>query len=275
MSRPDPSEIGALVRLVAREELLPRHRALAAHQVFAKPSDADPDDIVTEADLALERRLGPELEARLPGSVAVGEEAATLDPSILRAIGGERPCWVIDPLDGTKNFAAGGEAFGTMVALVRAGETLAGWIYLPIEDRLFTAERGAGAFCDGERLDARATPAGDPPAGTLYTGFMPEATRDRVASAAAGAFRPRPIPGSAAIEYTNLVRGRKDFVVYFRLHPWDHAPGALLLTEAGGAVRRRDGVAYRPVDANAVTLVTRDADRWQALRERLGLAPPG
>lgn len=269
--RLDLAAVGALVRGVSREELLPRHRRLASHQIFAKASEQDPDDIVTEADLALEQRLGPELTALLPGSTVVGEEAAAADPTLLKDLAGERPCWVIDPLDGTKNFAAGSDAFGTMVALARNGETLAAWIYLPIADQLYSAERGAGAFCGGERLDAREPPPSDPPVGTLYTGFMPEPTRAAVLAAAAGTFAPRPIPGSAAIEYTTLVRGGKDFVVYFRLHPWDHAPGALILHEAGGTARGLDGIPYRPTARHGVTLVTRDASRWEELRRRLGL----
>ena len=269
----DPERVGALLREMAREELLPRHRRLAEHQIFAKPSEADPDDIVTEADLAVEGRLGPELVGLLPGSVMVGEEGATADPSILAAIAGDAPAWVLDPLDGTKNFAAGSDAFGTMLALVRRGETLASWIHLTVSGRLFVAERGAGAFCEGRRLDARWASAPELPLGTLYTAFMPAGTRRAVLAAAEGAFEPRPIPGSAAIEYTNLVTAGKDFVVYFRLHPWDHAPGALLLEEAGGAVRHLDGQPYRPTDRHAVTLVTRDASGWELLRARLGLHP--
>ncbi|CAG1010253.1 Fructose-1, 6-bisphosphatase/inositol-1-monophosphatase [Myxococcaceae bacterium] len=273
MRNVDPEKVGSLLRKVATSEILPRHRSLAGHEIFAKPNEIDPDDIVTEADFAVERWLGGELEALLPGSVVVGEEAATVRPALLAALAGDAPVWVLDPLDGTKNFAAGSDAFGTMLALVRRGETLASWIHLTVDDRLFVAERGAGAFADGVRLDSRSRVLEDPPAGTLYTAFMPPATRAAVASAARGAFAPRPIPGSAAIEYTNLVLGRKDFAVYFRLHPWDHAPGALLLAEAGGAARHPDGRAYRPTDAHAITLVCRDAAAWETLRARLGLSP--
>lgn len=272
----DFSQVGEILRHVAREELLPRLRKLAGHQIFAKPSAADPDDIVTEADLAVERRLGAELTGLLHGSVLVGEEGASADPRLLAAIAGDAPAWVLDPLDGTRNFAAGNDAFGTMLALVRRGETLASWIHLTVSDRLFVAERGAGAYCNGARLDGRFGEVPDPPVGTLYTGFMPAATRGAVLAAAEGRYLPRPIPGSAAIEYTNLVTAGKDFVVYFRLHPWDHAPGALLLAEAGGSLRHPDGRPYRPTDRDQVTLASRDAGAWEALRARLGLPPtPG
>lgn len=275
MESVDPVRVGEILRHVAREELLPRHRKLAGHQIFAKPNEVDPDDIVTEADLAVEGRLGPELTSLLPGSVLVGEEGATADPRLLEAIGGDAPAWVLDPLDGTKNFAAGSDAFGTMLALVRRGETLASWIHLTIPDRLFVAERGAGAFCDGSRLDSRFVRLPESPVGTLYTAFMPAGTRDAVLAGAEGTYLPRPIPGSAAIEYTTLATAAKDFVVYFRLHPWDHAPGALLLEEAGGSVRHPDGRPYRPVDRHEVTLAVRDRSGFEALRERLGLPGPG
>jgi len=268
---PDVLEVGELVRAIGLEELLPRHRALESHQIHAKPSESDPEDIVTEADLTVERRLGPALAALLPGSRVVGEEAVAQGTARVETVGAEAPVWVVDPLDGTRNFAAGAEGFGTMVALVHGGETVAAWIHLTLTDRLYCAERGSGSFCDGLRLDAAAAPPTEPPVGTLYTGFMPGTLRSRVESAAAGAFAPRPIPGSAAIEYTNLLAGRKDFAVYFRLHPWDHAPGALLLEEAGGAVRHADGRPYRPTAPHGLTLVARDRRQWPVLQGRLGL----
>jgi fructose-1,6-bisphosphatase/inositol monophosphatase family enzyme len=94
-----------------------------------------------------------------------------------------------------------------------------------------------------------------PPRGTLYTGFMPPALTASVLRACDGRFVALPAPGAAAVEYTAVVRGEKDFIVYYRLHPWDHAPGALLLHEAGGRVEHLDGSRYRPLASRQVTVV--------------------
>jgi fructose-1,6-bisphosphatase/inositol monophosphatase family enzyme len=265
----DAAEIGALIRTVAREELGPRFRRLDAAQVFAKATVTDPDDIVTEADLAVERRLGDELRARLPGSVVVGEEAASTTPALLAALTGEAPVWIVDPLDGTRNFAAGKEAFGSMVALARGGATRMAWIYLFAEDALFVAEAGAGAFENGRRLEAAPPDAAARSTGTVYTRHMPPPLRAATEARAREGFTlARPV-GCAAVEYARLMRGEKEFVVYFRLLPWDHAPGGLLLTEAGGAARRLDGVTYGPTDASQPLLLTRHASIWEPVRSAL------
>jgi fructose-1,6-bisphosphatase/inositol monophosphatase family enzyme len=263
------ADIGALIRTVAREELGPRFRRLDAAQVFAKATVTDPDDIVTEADLAVEHRLGDELRARLPGSVVVGEEAASATPALLAALGGDAPVWLVDPLDGTRNFAAGKETFGSMVALARGGRTRMAWIYLFAEDALFVAEAGAGAFENGRRLVARPPDGTARYTGTVYTRHMPPALRAATEARARDGFTlARPV-GCAAVEYARLMRNEKELVVYFRLLPWDHAPGALLLTEAGGAARRLDGVTYGPTDASQPLLLTRHTSVWEPARAAL------
>jgi fructose-1,6-bisphosphatase/inositol monophosphatase family enzyme len=230
-----------------------RFRALAAGDIEAKPSADDPDDLVTAVDRAVERRLSGALQDLLPGSRVVGEEAAHLQPALLGALAGADPVWLIDPIDGTRNFARGDDAFGVMVALVDRGATRAAWVALPARKQTFVAEEGAGCWLDGARVHVSA--CAQPPRGTLYTGFMPPALAASVIRACEGRFVVRPAPGAAAIEYTAVARGEKDFIVYYRLHPWDHAPGALVLTEAGGAVEHLDGTRYRPLAGRQVTVV--------------------
>src|SRR5215470_17897885 len=106
---------------------MPRYAKLAAGEVREK----GPGDLVTVADEAVERRLAPELGQMLPGSVVLGEEAAAADPSRIELLDGTDPVWVIDPIDGTANFAEARGDFGVMVALVRHGEVLSSWIYDP------------------------------------------------------------------------------------------------------------------------------------------------
>jgi fructose-1,6-bisphosphatase/inositol monophosphatase family enzyme len=274
-TRIDPERVGALVRAVAREEIAPRFRLLGAEQVQRKTTPGDPDDIVTDADLAIERRLTVELRALLPGSVVVGEEAVAADPALLAALHADAPVWILDPIDGTKNFAAGRETFGSMLALAEAGTTRSAWIYLFADDALFVAEAGAGAWRDGRRLGPRAATAPErKPAGTISMRFPPVELLQELAARAERSVTVTATSGSTAIEYTRLAESAQDFAVFYRMLPWDHAPGVLLVTEAGGAARCLDGSAYRPVDASQPLIVVRHASMWKGLRRAL-FAPAG
>ncbi|MHA1152955.1 MAG: inositol monophosphatase family protein, partial [Alphaproteobacteria bacterium] len=139
----------AILREVAAEEVMPRFRDLAEHEIRAK----DSGELVTVADVAAERQITRRLRDLLPGSQVVGEEATAEDPGLLDKFAQEDDwIWVIDPIDGTANFAAGKPVFALMVALVRRGETGAGWILDPNGPRCATAERGGGAWLDAARL---------------------------------------------------------------------------------------------------------------------------
>jgi fructose-1,6-bisphosphatase/inositol monophosphatase family enzyme len=244
--------VSRLLAEVVATEVMGRFRALAASDIEGKPTADDPEDLVTVVDRAVERRLTGALVDLLPGSRVVGEEATHAQPELLEALAGADPVWLVDPIDGTKNFARGEDTFGVMIALVDRGATRAAWIALPARGHTFVAEEGAGTFLDGVRV--RTPPAARPPRGTLYTGYMPADQAAALTHGSAGRFVAHPATVCAAIEYTSVVRGEKDFVVYYRLHPWDHAPGALLLTEAGGCVEHLDGTRYRPLPSRQLTI---------------------
>jgi fructose-1,6-bisphosphatase/inositol monophosphatase family enzyme len=264
----DVVAVGALVRAVAREEVVPRFRRLKATDVYSKATAADPDDVVTAADLAVEQRLSAELAAMLPGSVVVAEEAVAAQPALLDAVAGDQPVWLLDPLDGTRSFVAGHEDFGTMLALAVRGEVLAGWIYLPTEDALYAAEAGAGAWRDGRALTVPDIAPTRRARGTMYTRHMPADAREAL-ERRSHLVEAVPGPGSSCREYTLLVQADKDFVVYHRLFPWDHAPGALILTEAGGRAGHPGGAPYRVRDVHQATLLTRAASWFPQLASTL------
>ncbi len=256
----DVDRVASLLAEVVADEVLPHFRALPADAVEAKVTPGDPEDLVSTVDRAVERRLAAGLGGLLPGSTVVGEEAVCDEPGLLDALRCDGWVWLVDPIDGTKSFVRGEETFGVMVALARGGKTRAAWIALPARGELFVAEEGAGAFLDGVRLwvppRTASTPGGArPPRGTFYVRFMPPASAAALERAAAGRHGRLPGTGVAAIEYTSVLQGEKDFVVYHRLLPWDHAPGALLLTEAGGRVEHLDGRAYVPTAADRITIV--------------------
>jgi fructose-1,6-bisphosphatase/inositol monophosphatase family enzyme len=257
----DIDRVSRLLVDVAAEEVLPRFGRLAAHEIERKPTDDDPDDVVSAADRAVEQRLGSALTAMLPGSSLVGEEAVHADPRLREALRGDGWVWVVDPIDGTRNFVRGHDGFGMMVALVREARTRAAWILQPVRRRLFVAEEGAGAWIDGERLRAPCDDEGRPAPrrGTISTTFMPDELRRRVERQCAGRFVEEASGGCSAVDYPSVAQGRTDFHVYYRLLPWDHAPAALVVCEAGGVSVHPDGRPYGPLDPNETTIVARSA----------------
>jgi fructose-1,6-bisphosphatase/inositol monophosphatase family enzyme len=266
---PDIDAVTALIRRCADELILPRFGQLRAEDVTSKATDADPDDLVTVADAEAEERLTAGLLALAPEAPILAEEAAHRDPGLLRLIDGDGPLWLVDPLDGTRNFARGDDRFGTIVAWVVGGQARAGWIVLPARREVFVAEAGSGALLNGLRLSTPQTVPPEPWRGCLYTRFMPHALGELVARGTAGRFDPLPQSGCGAVTYTDLIRGRQDFVVYFRLLPWDHAAPALILTEAGGRAEHADGRPYHVRSADDIIVAARHASIAQGVRDWL------
>jgi fructose-1,6-bisphosphatase/inositol monophosphatase family enzyme len=260
-------QLGRVLRDVAQREIAPRFRQLAPSDVSHKPSVDDPTDVVTAADRAAEAELTLRLPELVLGSSVVGEEAVAADPSVLERLRGASPVWVVDPLDGTRNFAAGHGPFGTMVVLVERGELLAAGIYMTEGDRMFLAERGLGTHFNGQRVLPRVA-AGGELSGTLSVRYMPEAVAAPL-TARIAAHRQVPAVICAAHEYTQIALGQKDYVHYYRLLPWDHAPGALIVREAGGVVRHPDGRDYGIFDKSESTILAPDEPTWQRVREEL------
>lgn len=251
----DIDRVAALLRQVADEAILPRFRRLQAEDVIGKPTPGDPEDIVTAVDRDVERVLTRELAALTPGVAVLGEESAHERPELLRLLDADDPLWIVDPIDGTKNFAAGDDGFGVMLAFVSRGLARAAWILQPARGDLYTAQSGAGALRNGAPIRAPALSPRPVLRGPLKTKFMPEGTRAAVEAAMLGRFEPASLTGCSATDYPDLLSGMIDFGVYHRLHAWDHAAGALILTEAGGAVEHLDGARYTPRSRHRPTVV--------------------
>jgi fructose-1,6-bisphosphatase/inositol monophosphatase family enzyme len=143
MTRLDIDHLMPILREAARAEIMPRWRRLTPDMVRAKSS---PADLVTEADEAAERLIRARIAALAPQAVFVGEESVAADPALIGKIAGAELAVVVDPVDGTGNFAAGMPLFAVMLAVVVRGETVAGLIYDPMADDFVLAERGSGAF---------------------------------------------------------------------------------------------------------------------------------
>lgn len=229
----------ALMREATERAILPRYRMLAAHEITSKAAD----DVVTVADAEAEDVLSAGLAQLLPEAAIVGEEAAHADPAVLDRLG-DALCWIIDPLDGTNNFAAGNPPFGVLIALAEKGETIAGWIYDCLTGRFCHAARGGGAFIDGERIHAR-TSGETPPIAAISLVFADPDRRKALKTKIAPHYTLVDIPRCAAEQYPRLVLGQNDVSIFERTLAWDHAAGVLFTNEAGGRAARPDGSEYR------------------------------
>ncbi len=228
-----------LMRDAADRAIRPHYQKLAASEIEAKAAD----DVVTIADHEAEAILTAGLANILPEAVIVGEEAAHADPAIMNSLG-DALCWIVDPLDGTNNFAAGKPPFGVIVSLAENGETIAGWILDVLTGRFCSTARGQGAFVDGARIKAR--PSGQtPPIAAISLVFTDPAKREALRSGIAPHYACVDIPRCAAEQWPRLALGINDISIFERTLAWDHAAGVLFLNEAGGKAARPDGRDYR------------------------------
>lgn len=253
MSAPvvDPALVAAIIREAAEAEILPRFKNLQATQIREKK----PNQLVTEADIEAEKVLSRRLQEVLPGAV-VGEEGIEQDPSLMHAL--ERPgvVWVIDPVDGTANFAHGNKRFAVIVALVVDGVTVAGWIHDPVPNRTVIALKGRGTWRGDTPLRVSAEVPLPQMAGSVKK-------RGRVAEQVLHVAR----RGSAAHDYLDLVTGKLHFAHFKKLMPWDHAAGVLIHAEAGGfGAMLDDGAPYVPVlHAEGQVLLAPGEKSWREL----------
>ncbi|MBC7910662.1 MAG: inositol monophosphatase [Pyrinomonadaceae bacterium] len=199
-------------------------------------------DLVTESDLAAERLIVERIKSYYPRHTILAEESG----ETIAVIEESEWKWIVDPLDGTTNYAHGYPCFCVSIALERAGTVEIGVIYDPTRDELFAAERGQGATLNGRSV--RVSETDDLNRALLCTGF-PYNVRERGDFArhfhnfimhAQGVRR----DGSAALDLAYVACGRFDGFWEEGLNPWDVAAGVLLLEEAGGRVSRYDGAPF-------------------------------
>ncbi|WLW51175.1 inositol monophosphatase family protein [Streptomyces sp. YU58] len=243
------TDVEEAVRKAAAAEIMPRFRRLAAHEIEQKTA---PHDLVTDADRKAELYLTEVLAALLPGSVVVGEEAVHANPLSYEAIQGDAPVWIVDPVDGTRQFVHGDPGFCTLVALAQGGVLRASWTYAAVPDRMATAVRGRGAFLDGERLRAGSPEAGrDLRVATSHPDYTTDDEKRALLGLRTDGVAPRPC-GSAGLEYLAVARGESDAVAFSWEAAWDHAAGILLVEEAGGTHLTRSGEPFRITGHNTL-----------------------
>jgi fructose-1,6-bisphosphatase/inositol monophosphatase family enzyme len=249
---------------------MPRFGKLRTNQIRQKSSAID---VVTDADEAAERAIGETLGAAFPGALIVGEEGTYRDPTVLQQLSTAELAFIIDPIDGTKNFVSNLPLIGVMAAATIRGEIVAGVIYDPVLRDWAYAHRGGGAWMeyeDGSRVPLHVAKPAPVSAmeGIVGTGFLPEPLRSTILGnltklAASANLR------CAAHEYRLAAAGYCHLLLYNRLMPWDHAAGWLLHQEAGGYSAHFDGTPYQPSHLTGGLICTPDEDSWRLVRAAL------
>jgi fructose-1,6-bisphosphatase/inositol monophosphatase family enzyme len=270
---PDPKFVADLVADVAKAEITPRFRALAEGDWREKA----PGDIVTIADERAEAALEPELLKLLPGSVVLGEEAAARDKSLFDRLRGDRPVWIIDPVDGTANFAAGKPEFCSMLALVEGDHVIASWIHEPLPGRTTCAVAGSGieVFGSPRPVIAGAAERSKGMRGVMAVGHKGRADLVQRAAHLRSQIEIDQVRSlrCAGFDYLRLLAGELDFLLFSGVMPWDHAAGALMVQERGGlAGYLGDGGRYlasRALTAEGVLAASRPDD-WRRIAAHLG-----
>jgi myo-inositol-1(or 4)-monophosphatase len=196
-------------------------------------------DLITEADRASEKLIVERLRTHFPAHSIMAEEGGGNQ-------GASEYRWFVDPVDGTTNFAHSFPVFNVTLGLERAGEMIAGVVFDPVRNEMFTAERGSGAYLNNRRIHVSAVKRLTDSLSS--TGFPSRKRRHNInihfyyqlAMASHGVRR----TGSAAIDLAYVAAGRLDFFWEFGLKPWDMAAGSLLVQEAGGRVSDMTGAPH-------------------------------
>jgi fructose-1,6-bisphosphatase/inositol monophosphatase family enzyme len=266
----DVETLEAILREAGRAIVMPAFRHPGAGTVRQKTG---PLDLVTDADEAAEAMITRALQQAFPSCLVVGEEAASADRSLLSRLASAPLAFVVDPIDGTSNFAAGLPLFGTMAAAVVNGTVEASVILDPVSESASLAVRGGGAWetaPDGRRSALRVAGAAPPShmTGAASWRYLSPELRDEVLPnltrvAQVWDFR------CAAHQYRMLAAGHCHFVLFNRLMPWDHLPGCLLHGEAGGYSAKFDGSPYVPGEVTGGLICAPDRASWVLLRGAL------
>ena len=265
----DPDKVTLHIKEVAEAHILPYFQNLKTEHISYKIAD----DPVTIADKEAESALSDRLLDLLPGSKVVGEEAFAADSSILSRFSSESPVWIIDPVDGTRNFAKGNPEFGVIVALAKQNQVLAGWIYDPTSKEVVTAEKGGGAYYKGQKLKVSPAKSLADMRGVFSTRIIQPYQKSNYAGISpqfeemmAGAHEyPRLVIDGAHFG-KNEVKPISFRAGLIQTNSWDDAAGVLIHSEAGGYSATWAGNPYSILVSDRGLMLAPDRDSWQELR---------
>ena len=265
-------KVVAVIQETAAEIVLPRFKALTTEQIKEK---SGPGDLVTIADIEAEDKLSRAFKHLVIGSEVVGEEVTSKKPDTIHLLSSAPLVWVIDPIDGTKNFTKGNHLFCVMVCLVRFGTPVLAVIFDPLNDRYIAAEEGSGSWLhkttntSAEKLKVAEAVKLDQMSGFLSLGgFKDRPTRDKMRGLADRVFKSYNNLGCTGHEYVQLVMDDKHFTINYRTFPWDHLPGSLIHSEAGGYQASFYGDKYNPTKITRGLVSVPSELVWKEIQEK-------
>lgn len=219
------SELVSIIRIVAIEELLPRFSKV-------KHSKKVDGSILTEADLAVQKKIEQKLK-QLDSSILFLSEEMTVDEQENILQQSDKAVWILDPLDGTTNFAAGIPYYAISLALIDQGKPVIGIVYDPERDECFVAEKGIGASLNGKRIEKnKENILLKNAVAFIDLKRLPENLAIKIVTQ--HPFRSQRSFGGVALDWCWLAAGRFDVYLHGKQNIWDYAAGHLIYSETGG-----------------------------------------
>ncbi|MDR1213946.1 MAG: inositol monophosphatase [Propionibacteriaceae bacterium] len=258
----DSADILALMKQVADDLVRPRFQRLEPDQIMQK----QPGDFVTVADQEAEVWLTEQLRGRYPKAAFIGEEAVAGDPALLDGIAQHEHAFVIDPIDGTRNFVQGDPNYAVMIGELRLGQATRGWIWQPEFGVALVGEKGAGVERNGVRLAA--LERSSRPSGTATVSRLIGFRHPSLASSIRSSW------WCAGVDYPMLFDGRIDFCCFKPPKPWDHVPGVMMLRELGGVAGVDRGPQYQADVSQGELIVAADAQIYRTVEQVMAAAGP-
>jgi fructose-1,6-bisphosphatase/inositol monophosphatase family enzyme len=269
-ARTDLDRLSDILAEAADAEIMPRFRSLGEDGIREKTGALD---LVTDADEKAEWMIRDACAKAFPNALFVGEETVARDYGLLSKIKDADLCIIVDPVDGTSNFAWGLPLFGVMAGIVSRGQPLAGLIYDPVGRDWRKGLKGEGAWAENAAGAARDLRVAKADILSEMTGLsswylMPEPQRSRTVANLAktkACFNYR----CAAYEYRMVSEGLCHFTLHYKLMPWDHAAGVLIHSEAGGYSALLDGSPYDATRHEGGIISAPDQAAWQLIKSEL------
>ena len=257
-----------LVRRAAKSEIMPRFQNLSSVDIMTKSRE---DDLVTEADLASEAMISRGLARLFPSALILGEEAVAKNAKLRTVMAEHEFAFVIDPIDGTWNYAKGIPLFGVILSVLRFGTPIFGLLYDPIMDDYIVADETDAATslarANGRSHNLRTSSVIAPEKmnGYIHFGLMPKEDQAKLAHVLPQFLRTTSLRCSCH-EYRILAQGHVEFILSSTLNPWDHAAGILACQKAGGvAAFIGDRAAYNAKQTTGYLLCASSQEAWDVV----------
>ena len=232
-------EINNIFYDLSKKFILPKFKNLKNEDVRFKNNR----DIVTAVDIEVEENLNKILTSMLPNSLFIGEELYNKKPCILKFYNQNQYCWTADPIDGTNNFVKGRDNFAIMLALTFKEKILQSWIYKPLNSEFSYAINGGGTYINGKKFLINKNTSLFDSIGSISSKYWDGDFNERIINIKKN-FKNINSYGSIGLEYIDIIKSIRDFAILSKLSPWDHLPGILMITEAGGSVAHFDNDNY-------------------------------